>query len=89
MASMPATLANGELHCFALKPLLLLLELAEAANGAVHANECLAQKKPRTFKRLRLVTFITRARLTTRRAWPPTKPNASSGVTTLTEGTTR
>ena len=65
MASMPATLANGDLYCFALKPLLLLQELADAANGAVHANECLAQKEPRPFKRLRLASFTKQARLPT------------------------
>ena len=65
MASVPATLANGDLHGFALKPLLLLLELADAANGAVHANECSAQKEPRTLKRLRLVSFTKQARMPT------------------------
>ena len=62
---MPATLHDGDLHRFAVKPLLLLLELADAANGAVHANECSAQKEPRTFKRLRLASFTKQARLPT------------------------
>ena len=67
MASTTATLANGDLYGFALKALLLLRELAGAANGAVHADECTAQQELRTFKRLRLVSFTKQARLTTLR----------------------
>ena len=65
MPSMPASLANGDLHCLTLNGLLLLLELADAANGTVHANERSAQKEPRTFKRLRLASFTKQARLPT------------------------
>ena len=62
---MPTTLANGDLHCLALKPLLLPLELADAANRAVHANEYTASEEFRTLKRLRLVSFPKQVRLPT------------------------
>ena len=65
MASMPATLHDGDLHCFALNELFVLLSLANAFNGAKNSNKCAAREDSRTFKRLRLASFTKQARLPT------------------------